>query len=171
MLLDARGELEDHWTPVADHEPLPGQGYVLVPVARLPEALKAEGLWLGVEMPNNTDPKRLVPHFGRLGLIAVEFPAFSDGRGFSIATVLRELGFGGRLRASGPVIADQFAYLLACGFDEVLVPEAVALRQPVEQWLAQLSKVTLAYQRGRPVRAPILDQRRMAAGGKQGSHA
>ncbi len=162
MLLDALGEIEDLWPCIADHEPLPPSGRALVPVARLAEALKAEDLELGVEIPNHADPRKLAPHFDRLGLISVEFPAFADGRGFSIATVLREQGFGGPLRASGPVIADQFAFLLACGFDEVQVPETVALRQPVEQWLAQLSKVTLAYQRGRPVRASIMDQRREA---------
>lgn len=167
MLLDASGELDDLWPAIADHAPLPVMGYALVPLARLPEALAQPDLYLGVEIPNTVAPKRLMPHFDRLGLIAVEFPGFSDGRGFSIAAMLRENGFRGRLRASGPVIADQFAYLLACGFDEVAVPDSVALRQPVDHWLAQLSKVTLAYQRGRPVRASILDQRRAAGKGYQ----
>ena len=162
MLLDRNGELEDLWTQVADHEPLPAMGYALVPIARLEAALEHGGLYLGVEIPNHCDAQKLRPHFERLGLIAVDFPSFSDGRGFSIAAKLRERGFRGRLRASGPVIADQFAYLLACGFDEVLIPDAVALRQPPEQWARQLSAVTLAYQRGRPVRASILDQRRAA---------
>ena len=162
MLLDASGEIDDRWPAVPDHEPLPVTGRALVPLVRLPEALKLDGLAVGVDMPNNTDARRLAPHFDRLELVSVEFPAFNDGRGFSIATVLREQGFRGRLRAAGPVIADQFAYLLACGYDEVQVPDNVALRQPVEQWLAQLSRVTLAYQRGRPVRASILDQRRAA---------
>ena len=162
MLLDPSGELEDVWAAVPDHEPLPERGYALVPLARLAHALEHDGLWLGVEMPNTADPRVLAPHFGRLGLIAIEFPGFADGRGFSLAAVLRGLGFRGRLRAAGPVIADQFAHLLACGFDEVHVPDTVALRQPVEQWLAQLSRVTLAYQRGRPIRASILDQRRAA---------
>lgn len=162
MLLDASGEIEDLWPCIPDHEPLPAEGRALIPLPRLAEALKEDELELGLELPNNTDPNGIAPHFGRLGLISVEFPAFSDGRGFSIAAVLRELGYRGRLRASGPVIADQFAYLLACGFEEVQVPDTVALRQPVEQWLAQLSRVTLGYQRGRPVRASILDQRRAA---------
>ena len=162
MLLDARGEIEDRWPAIADHEPLPPQGRALLPLVRMPEALKVEALEIGVDMPNNADPRRLSEEFNRIALVAVEFPGFSDGRGFSIAAVLRELGYAGRLRAAGPVIADQFAYLLACGFDEVHVPDTVALRQPVEQWLAQLSRVTLAYQRGRPVRASILDQRRAA---------
>jgi uncharacterized protein (DUF934 family) len=170
MLLDGNGELEDLWTPVADHEPLPEMGYALVAFPRLAEALEHGGLYLGVEIPNHCDAAKLAPHFDRLGLIAVDFPSLADGRGFSIAAKLREIGFRGRLRASGPVIADQFAYLLACGFDEVLVPDTVALRQPPEQWARQLSAVTLAYQRGRPVRASILDQRRSATGAPPGDN-
>lgn len=168
MLLDASGEIDDRWPSIPDHEPLPGSGNALVPLVRLSDALKVDGLSVGVEMPNNTDPRRLAHHFDSLGLIAVEFPGFADGRGFSIAAVLREQGFKRCLRASGPVIADQFAYLLACGFDEVQVPDTVALRQPVEQWMAQLGRVTLGYQRGRPIRESILDQRRSAGGAPPG---
>ena len=113
----------------------------------------------GVLVPNDAEPESLKPLFPRLGLIAVDFPSFADGRGFSIAVRLRDLGFSGRLRACGPVIADQFAYLLSCGFDEVSVPEDVADRQPADQWMAQLSKFTAGYQRGRTSTRSILDQR------------
>ncbi|NIP75920.1 MAG: DUF934 domain-containing protein, partial [Xanthomonadales bacterium] len=61
---------------------------------------------------------------------------------------LRALGFEGRLRASGPVISDQFDFLLACGFDEVLLPDDVAERQPPEHWTANPGRITLGYQRG-----------------------
>lgn len=160
MLLDGKGEIDDLWPPVPDHEPLPEQGYALIPLPRLAEALKKDGIFIGVELPNDTDPDVLAAHFDRIAMIAVEFPSFADGRGFSIAKRLRDKGFIGRLRATGPVISDQFAYLLACGFDEVDVPDAVALRQPAEQWIAQLGRVNLAYQRGRTGRASIPDRRR-----------
>ena len=76
------------------------------------------------------------PHFDRLSLISVDFPSFTDGRGFSIGHCLRALGYQGRLRATGPVISDQFDFLLACGFDEVSLPDTVAGRQPPEHWAA-----------------------------------
>lgn len=161
MLLDPGGEVEDIWTRVPDDAPVPASGPVIVPLARLGEALEGRAS-TGLSLPNDADLGALGPSLARLGLIAVDFPSFADGRGFSIAQRLRDLGFEGRLRASGPVIADQFAYLLACGFDEVEVPEDVARRQPVEQWLAQLGKISLGYQRGRPT-GSILDQRRAAA--------
>ncbi len=157
LLLDRTGEIDDLW-PVAG-ETLPQAGRIVVPFALLDEALESD-LELGVEVPNTVDPKDLAAHFDRLAMISVDFPSFADGRGFSIARTLRSDGFLGRLRASGPVISDQFTYLLQCGFDEVAVPEDVAVRQPVEDWLAQLDLVTSGYQRGLEGRRSILDQRR-----------
>ena len=72
---------------------------------------------------------------------------------------MRALGFTGRLRATGPVIADQFAYLIACGFDEARIPDALAERQPAEQWLAQLTRISAGYQRGYGAARSILDER------------
>ena len=157
MLLDRSGEIDDVWQRIADDRPIPSSDPVIVPLARLSEALVARPA-TGVAIPNDADVSELSGSLPRLGLIAVDFPSFADGRGFSLAKRLRDLGFAGRLRAAGPVIADQFAYLLACGFDEVQVPVDVALRQPAEQWMAQLSRITHGYQRGGPVRS-ILDQR------------
>ena len=160
MLLDRTGEIDDLW-PVAG-EDLPKAGRSLVPLARLDKAMET-GLELGVEIPNTTDAVELKPYYGRLAMISVDFPSFADGRGFSISRQLRAEGFLGRLRASGPVISDQFTYLLDCGFDEVAVPDDVALRQPAEHWLAQLNAISTGYQRGFADRGSILDRRRAHA--------
>ena len=160
MLLDRTGEIEDRWVRV-EEAPLP-DGPVIVPLPMLGEV---EHEPLGVELPNNVDPAEVLPRLGRVELVSVDFPSFADGRGFSIARRLRSLGYKGRLRAAGPVIADQFTYLLECGFDEVEVPEHVAVRQPAELWLAQLGRIGLGYQRGRIGRVSILDQRRAARHG------
>ncbi|WP_102109255.1 DUF934 domain-containing protein [Oceaniglobus roseus] len=69
--------------------------------------------------------------------IRVAFPGFSDGRGFTIARLLRLRGFRGRLRAKGHVIADQYAMARRAGFDEVEIDAALAARQPEDQWLAR----------------------------------
>jgi len=68
-------------------------------------------------------------------LIRVDFPSFADGRGFTIARRLRLMGFAGRLRARGHVIADQYAMARRAGFDEVEISEELAERQPASQWL------------------------------------
>ena len=161
QLIDRNGAARDTWTVLGADDPLPASGPVIVPLDRLAEAA-ATGLELGVHLPNDTDPDLLVPHFGRLALISVGFPSFSDGRGFSVGHCLRERGFKGRLRATGPVISDQFDYLLACGFDEVSLPDNVAERQPPEHWIATPGRISLGYQRGMTGRSSILDQRRNA---------
>lgn len=164
MLIDRTGEIAERWTRV-EEPPLP-DGPVIVPLAMLGEVEPASRRDpLGVDLPNNVDAAEVLPRLAGVELVSVDFPAFNDGRGFSIARRLRALGYAGRLRAAGPVIADQFTYLLECGFDEVEVPEHVALRQPAEMWLAQLDRIGLGYQRGRIGRLSILDQRRAARGG------
>jgi uncharacterized protein (DUF934 family) len=91
----------------------------------------------GVEIGPGDDPRALVGILGQLGLIRVRFPAFADGRGFSHARDLRRYGFFGRLRAAGHVLADQYAMCRRSGFDEVEIDEALAARQPEDQWLAR----------------------------------
>ena len=90
--------------------------------------LPEEGL--AVEFPNDRDPADLAPWLERLALIRVAFPAMSDGRGFSIARRLRDMGYAGRLRAAGPLVADQLRAARRVGFDEIELPEAMAERQP-----------------------------------------
>ncbi|MFN3606310.1 MAG: DUF934 domain-containing protein [Cypionkella sp.] len=82
-------------------------------------------------------PETALPYLDALSLICIGFPAFNDGRGFTIAHRLRALGYKGRLRAVGPVIADQYAMARRVGFDEVEIPDALAQRQPQDQWLAR----------------------------------
>lgn len=69
-----------------------------------------------------------------IALIRVAFPAFSDGRGFTIGRELRLLGYTGRLRAHGHVLADQYAMARRSGFDEVEISADLAARQPEDQW-------------------------------------
>jgi uncharacterized protein (DUF934 family) len=59
-----------------------------------------------------------VENINRFKLIAVNFPRFNDGRGYSVATLLRSrYGYTGQLRAIGDVLHDQLFYLKRCGFD------------------------------------------------------
>ena len=96
-----------------------------------------------------------------LDAVAIAFPAFTDGRGFSLAKRLREAGYRGRLRASGELIPEQFPFALACGFDEVEISEERLARQPVEQWLAALDAIDVSYQPSERV-ADIFARRRAA---------
>ena len=92
---------------------------------------------LGVDVPSSADPAALTPFLGDLALIRIDFPSFADGRGFTIARLLRLAGFRGILRAKGHVIADQYAMARRSGFDEVEISADLAARQPQDQWLAR----------------------------------
>lgn len=92
-----------------------------------------EGAALAVE--NTVQAEDIVHAFARIVLIRVAFPSHMDGRGLSLARHLRLLGYRGRLRASGHILADQYAMIRRSGFDEVEIEPALAERQPEEQWL------------------------------------
>jgi len=87
-----------------------------------------------VDLSNTDDPEALRPYLADLGLIRIAFPAFNDGRAFTIARRLRMMGYTGRLRAHGHVIADQYAMARRVGFDEVEISDDLATRQPATQW-------------------------------------
>lgn len=66
--------------------------------------------------------------------LRITFSGFADGRGFTLARQIRLAGFAGRLRAAGPLLADQYAMARRAGFDEVEIPDEIAARQPEDQW-------------------------------------
>ncbi|PJF10602.1 DUF934 domain-containing protein [Pseudorhodobacter sp. MZDSW-24AT] len=87
-----------------------------------------------LDLAHTDDPISAKPYLHDLQLIRISFPAFSDGRAFTIARRLRMFGYTGELRATGPVIADQYAMARRVGFDSVEIPDELAARQPAEQW-------------------------------------
>lgn len=118
------------------------QGPILVPLAvwlaRADELLSrgSAAVWL----KGSEDPAQLTPWLGRLALVAVEFPKFTDGRGYSSAWLLRSrFGYQGELRAIGDVLPDQLFFLRRVGFDAFAVRgdkdirEALALLRPFSE--------------------------------------
>lgn len=90
-----------------------------------------------LDLAHTDDPALVRPHLAELRLIRVSFPAFNDGRAFTIARRLRMMGYAGELRALGPVIADQYAMARRVGFDSVEIPDELAARQGPDQWRAR----------------------------------
>ena len=97
----------------------------------------APGRKLGLGLDPGDDLRALAPHLDRIGLIRIGFGSCADGRGFSVARRLRAMGYGGRLRAAGPILADQYAMARRAGFDEVAPTPEIAARQPEAQWRAR----------------------------------
>lgn len=101
-----------------------------------------------VLLPPDADLEALAPRLSGLRSIDVEFPAFTDGRGFSIAKQLRRMGFEGTLTAAGPLIPDQYVYALQCGFDQVKIDAETFDRFGADDFTAALDAFSLTYQRG-----------------------
>jgi uncharacterized protein (DUF934 family) len=73
---------------------------------------------VGVWVEPDEEFEALVPYLPRLALVAVYFPVFTDGRGYSIARLLREkYHYRGEIRAVGDVFRDTLFYLARCGFN------------------------------------------------------
>ena len=100
---------DDSWQVWRDTETLPEIAGYIVPLSLWlsnKEALKSMGD-VAVFLASDESPKALGNDVNELGLIAVDFPKFADGRGFSYGRELREqLGFTGELRAIGDFIRD-----------------------------------------------------------------
>lgn len=70
-----------------------------------------------VRIEPGDDARVLLPHLDRLSLVEVNFPAWTDGRGYSAARILREAGYTGEVRAVGDVVIDMLGHLQRVGFD------------------------------------------------------
>jgi uncharacterized protein (DUF934 family) len=124
---------------------LPGTATLLplaVWLARKPEII-ASGQKTGVWLESSEDPAAIAADVAHFTVIGIDFPKFTDGRGYSSARLLRErYGYCGEIRAIGDVLLDQLFYMKRCGID------AFALRadQNPEKALASLATFSESYQ-------------------------
>lgn len=153
----------DPWRKLADDEPLPEMGAVIVALARWRTnraAFAGRRRQLGLALKNTEPAASLAEDIGRFGLIALEFPKFTDGRAYTQARILREqLGFRGELRATGQVLLDQLLFMLRCGFDAF----EISNRDPVEAWRKAHGAFSVFYQPTGDGRRPVAALRRFAA--------
>lgn len=99
-----------------------------------------------LDLPGDSAPDILQRHLNVVTHIRIIIPGFADGRGLTLARHLRRMGFQGRLRACGPLLADQYEMLRRSGFDEVEIPESLGLRQPEADWKARSDWQRPSYQ-------------------------
>jgi uncharacterized protein (DUF934 family) len=125
-LLECGRIVRDPWQTLADDAPLPPTPCI-VSLSRLQqdEAVRtAPHPRLGVALPVDQPAEVLAPCLDRLSLVAVNFPTFRDGRGFTQARSLREhLAFSAEIRATGNILPDQYAFLLRCGITTVEIQD------------------------------------------------
>lgn len=167
-LIDRHGRRADDWLALeGDVAGTPADAALLVPLAAWQAqsaALLARGGRLGVLLAPEDEPAAIAGALPRLQLVAVAFPKFTDGRGYSIARALRERhGWRGELRAVGEVLRDQLFYLARCGFDSF----ALADGEDADAALAHFAPFSEAYQ-GAVDRGPLFLRRSAADAGPAG---
>ncbi|MES2353084.1 MAG: DUF934 domain-containing protein [Pseudomonadota bacterium] len=160
--------VEDQWLTIklgaegASPE-IPVAGNIIVPLklwlAKKAELQQRQGQ-TGVWLDSNEEPAPLADDLPNLPLIAINFPQFADGRGYSIARLLRErFGFKGEMRAIGDVLRDQIFYMHRCGFNAF----EVRADKSIEDALTAFNDFSDGYQTS--VDQPVPYFRRRLSGG------
>ena len=146
----------------SEDQALRPSGRIVVPLATWKahrEELLARGD-VGVWLAPADEPAELAADAARLPIVAIQFPKFTDGRGYSSAVLLRtRFGFRGELRAFGDVGRDQLFYLKRSGFDAF----SLAPHRDPEAALASLGDFSLRYQGSVDDPVPLF-RKRLAAG-------
>jgi len=129
-----QGFREDEWRHAESVEALAGNGRFILPLAVVaamePEARNLAKERLGVLLLPGEPVEKILPFLDSLSLVALSFPAFSDGRSFSKAELLRSRHhFEGMVRAVGQVLVDQLPHMLRLGFDEFEVSHPVLIER------------------------------------------
>ncbi len=160
LLINREVAAQDSWQFLdaeATLEQVPQDGDVVVPLALYLEhraSLSGRAGRLGVQFNGDDDIEALLPDLASLALVAIEFPVFRDGRGFSQARLVRRAGFGGQLRAVGDVTRDRLDYMQRCGFDALQVAED----RYSPEVLNAFDEVSVHYQAGADDPRPIYRQ-------------
>ncbi len=135
-LITERRIVPDNWRLLeAGATEAPAEGDIIVPLslwrAQRTELL-ARPARVGLRLEPHEDPAVIAGDLELFGVIAVNFPKFTDGRGYSVARLLRErYGYKGELRAIGDVFRDQLSFLSSCGFNAFALREGEDPREAV----------------------------------------
>ncbi len=169
MIIKNRNIVDDDWivlrlgendTPASVVVP---SGKVIVPLKvwqAQREHLEAR-TELGVWLSSDERAEALKDDLVRFPVVAVDFPKFADGRGYSIAIHLRaRLGYTGELRAIGDVLRDQMFYMQRVGFDAF----ATRSDKDIGEALKGLSDFSFTYQASSDERLPLFRREQRGSG-------
>ena len=118
------------------------QGVMLTPEELNESGALTRSEPVAVMLEPDQPPSMIEGDLTRLALVAIHFPVFTDGRCFSYARELRELGYQGEIRATGNFIRDQLHYMHRCGFTAFQFEDDSGLQDS----LASLSDFSESYQ-------------------------
>jgi uncharacterized protein (DUF934 family) len=150
------------WTLVESNEPLAAAAVAdgsLLPLSvwlAVREDPTLKGKRVGVWLAPSDEPGELAEDIATLPLIAIQFPAFTDGRGYSIGRLLRErYGYKGEMRAIGDVGRDHLFNLFHCGFNAFEIKAS----QKAEEAIAGLQAFSDGYQSSEQRKLPAYRRR------------
>lgn len=150
QLVDKESEVDTSTIATSDH--------VLLPLAQyLAHSEQLAGKKnIGVWLDSDESPEPLASLCQSIGLIAINFPVFSDGRGYSYARTLRDAyHYKGELRAIGDVLRDQLFFYQRCGFDSYLIRDD----RDAESAADSLQDFSVCYQAGSDDVTPLIRRR------------
>ncbi|MEZ4230008.1 MAG: DUF934 domain-containing protein [Polyangiaceae bacterium] len=155
QIIRHREIVADTWLHLDDETPVPDAGDVTVSLERLRaegEVLLARRGALGVRLRSDQLAHDVSDVLQDLDIICVEFPKFTDGRGYTTGRLLRDrYGYTKELRAVGHVLQDQLFYMARCGYDSF----ALAPGKNLERALDGFADFSVSYQAAADVRQPI----------------
>ncbi len=146
LIKDGQATPNDPWIRVEGDADIPSEGDVIVELARWRDhasELRTRSGRCGVALRPEDDVFELEGQLDGVALVAIVFPKFTDGRGYSSARLLRDrLGFRGELRAVGHVLPDQLFYMKRVGFDAFELADGKSVDTAVQQ----LESFSVTYQ-------------------------
>jgi len=158
--------IDDPWTSIGTEDPLPPPEVpLIVPLDRWQAdraSLIARRSPLGLRLASDQSPELIAKDLTFFQLFALDFPAFTDGRAYSYARMLRErYGYTGEIRAVGHVLRDQLIFMHRCGFDAFEIPATGA--RALAQFQAALSEIDVWYQSAPDAQTPVFRRRQHMA--------
>jgi uncharacterized protein (DUF934 family) len=136
----------DPWTRIDDDTEIGAATQPIVSLTRWTrdrEALLTRNGGIGIVLASDESPDRIAGDIHRFGVICLEFPKFTDGRGYSYARLLRSrYGYAGELRAVGNVLRDQALFMRRCGIDALEIAEG----RSTDGWRQAFAELSIRYQ-------------------------
>jgi uncharacterized protein (DUF934 family) len=153
-LINHTSILEDNWVFLESIETDVPAGNVIIPGSYWLENKEslAKREDVGIWLDSDAEPELFIKTVDNLPLIAINFPAFANGRGYSLARLVKErTEFKGELRAIGDVLLDQIYFMKRCGFDSFLLKDGLSAEKALEYLATFSDPYQLAFDQPNPL--------------------
>ena len=158
-LLKNGSVVEDIYIDASNAEQIPDSGAILISVAQWQEQrgnLTQRADPLGIVLRSDEKPEVIADDLQHFAVVALDFPAFVDGRAYSSARLLRDrYGYEGELRAVGDVLLEQLHFMNRVGFDAYVI----ASDHAVTDWETAAADISVWYQPTADGRPAVLNLR------------